>query len=831
MGEREVLVVGRDTEVRPVFGRDDVAVEHVETSSAALDRLPVDCIVSQHSLPDRTGVDLCRTVRGSSSDARFVLVPAESDPELAREAVSAGVDRFLPMTTLKDGRELGSEVADLLAVDETQRRYRRLVEETTDLITVLDPDGNIQYANPSVEEMLGVNQSDLAGMSRMDFVHPEDRNRVQEAFENRVAGDSDRLSLEYRIENVDGEWCWIESRALSYIEDPAIEGVVVSSREITNRKERERELERSRDFLEQTQKVAKLGGWSVDLQSEMSRWTDEVNRIHGVPTDYEPTIEEGIEFYHPEDRPVVRNAFERLTEDGDPYDLELRIVTTDDETKWVRTRGEPIYEDGEIIGARGVFQDITERKEQEGLYSTLVDKANDGIVIVVGEEIEFCNEEIAEMVGTTPEDAEGRSAFEFISESDQDTVKQAYARRASGEVDSTRYEIDLKTVDGERIPVEVSSSLVQYEGDTATLTIIRDMTERKQRERELELYERMLNAVPDMVYALDQNGRFIAINETGEAMIDRAETDIVGRNVAIVMNDDDRERGRKHIQALLVDDDREKAIYEMDLHDAHGESIPVENHVALLWDDGEFGGSVGVIRDVRERKRRENRLTVLNRALRHDLRNSMHVILANAELLEHSIEDEEIISRLRTIERRAQSINNISEKAREIEQTLAQDEELAPVNVATLTRNLLVYFRQEYPNVEFEVDIPEQVWARATPLIDTAIENLIENAIEHTEDPRIHVAVDPGDDGVTITVADDGPGIPEKERRIVEQGNETPLDHASGLGLWLVSWITSDSGGEIDFEDSDEWGSVVTLTLEHAEAAPQEASESLETDV
>ena len=128
---------------------------------------------------------------------------------------------------------------------------------------------------------------------------------------------------------------------------------------------RERELARQREFLTQTQEVANVGGWEVDMRTESLRWTDEVYRIHGKPFEYQPTIEDGLSFYHPDDRDTIRDAFERVTADGEPYDLELRIVRNAGEVRWVRTRGEPWYQDEEIVGVRGTLQDITERKERE----------------------------------------------------------------------------------------------------------------------------------------------------------------------------------------------------------------------------------------------------------------------------------------------------------------------------------------------------------------------------------------------------------------------------------------------------------------------------------
>jgi len=246
-----------------------------------------------------------------------------------------------------------------------------------------------------------------------------------------------------------------------------------------------------------------------------------------------------------------------------------------------------------------------------------------------------------------------------------------------------------------------------------------------------------------------------------------------------------------------------------------------ENHLALLRDEGDtFRGSVGVLRDVSDRRRREQRLTVLNRALRHDLRNSMHVILANAELIQRTVSAPDLDSKLQTIQSRAEEINTLSEKAREIEQTLGERAESRKrIDLPGLLTDQVEWFREQYPDVQITLDAPDHAWIYGTELVDVAVENLVENSVEHAPDPTIDVTVTSDDETVTVRVSDDGPGIPEKERRVVSKGTETPLDHASGLGLWLVAWITRDSGGEIVFEDAGS-GSVVTLAFDRAEPAP-----------
>jgi len=116
-----------------------------------------------------------------------------------------------------------------------------------------------------------------------------------------------------------------------------------------------------------------------------ARWSDEVCRIHGVPIDYEPDISEALKFYHPEDRSIIGDAFEKLTTEGEPYDLELRIVTADETIRWVRMIGRPVYAEGqEIVKVRGVFQDITELKERKKelrMKSNALEESTVGITI------------------------------------------------------------------------------------------------------------------------------------------------------------------------------------------------------------------------------------------------------------------------------------------------------------------------------------------------------------------------------------------------------------------------------------------------------------------
>lgn len=109
-----------------------------------------------------------------------------------------------------------------------------------------------------------------------------------------------------------------------------------------------------------------VGDWEFDLTTGELSWSEEIYHIRNLPLSYKPTLEAGLEFYHPDDRPLIEAAVDRLKATGETYDLELRERTDSGEIYWVRTVGVPVYNDvGEMTGIRGVYRDITERKKRE----------------------------------------------------------------------------------------------------------------------------------------------------------------------------------------------------------------------------------------------------------------------------------------------------------------------------------------------------------------------------------------------------------------------------------------------------------------------------------
>ena len=255
-----------------------------------------------------------------------------------------------------------------------------------------------------------------------------------------------------------------------------------------------------------------------------------------------------------------------------------------------------------------------------------------------------------------------------------------------------------------------------------------------------------------------------------------------------------------------------------------------EGHVSS-FDRPELRGQVITLRDVTARHRLRRRIGVLNRLLRHDLRNEMNVVLGYADLIGDQFEkrselrdpetDDELKTALERITGAAETMLDRAETVRHVEATLDADRSARTrLDVVGLIRAQVNGMVMEYHSADpqITVDAPDSAWISATGLIDTVFDNLLENAIEHShrERPTIEITVAESAEFVAVTVADDGPGIPKQELETFQSEVETQITHSSGLGLWLVVWITEASGGRVSF-DVGETGTAVTVEFPTAD--------------
>ncbi|MXR21397.1 sensor histidine kinase [Halobacterium sp. PCN9] len=218
-------------------------------------------------------------------------------------------------------------------------------------------------------------------------------------------------------------------------------------------------------------------------------------------------------------------------------------------------------------------------------------------------------------------------------------------------------------------------------------------------------------------------------------------------------------------------------------------------------------------------RERARQLQVLDRLLRHNLRNELNVVRGRAELL---LTDDpgDVTEHAERIVRRCDALLESAEKERAINRVIGEGTTVESVDVPAVVESAVDGVADDYPEATVEVDAPASAPASAVPYVETAVHELVENAVEHADAAHASVAVsvDASDSTVAVSVADSGPGIPEMERRVLDgRADIDALHHSQGLGLWLVYWIVDRSGGSLEFADNDPAGSVVTIEFPRAD--------------
>jgi PAS domain S-box-containing protein len=294
-----------------------------------------------------------------------------------------------PRAWTDDETEFANDVADLVQrglrnrerverrseLETTRARFRALTENTTHAVVTIDENGTVKYANDAVEEILGYTAGELVDGSLLTIMPERFHESHKEAIDRYLRERTRRL-----------EWDWIELPGLHRdgyevplgisFGEATVDGerrYTALIRDISDREERERELERTRDLLQHTERIADVGGWEVDPESEDVFWSDHLFEMQGLEDAEEPSLEGALDIYVEEDRPIVENAVDDALASGESFSVEARFRRSDGEVHWFDIRGEPIVEDDDVVTVRGAVHDITARRRRERVLREMHD--------------------------------------------------------------------------------------------------------------------------------------------------------------------------------------------------------------------------------------------------------------------------------------------------------------------------------------------------------------------------------------------------------------------------------------------------------------------------
>jgi signal transduction histidine kinase len=250
-----------------------------------------------------------------------------------------------------------------------------------------------------------------------------------------------------------------------------------------------------------------------------------------------------------------------------------------------------------------------------------------------------------------------------------------------------------------------------------------------------------------------------------------------------------------------------------------GSLLDVRVSAAPLCSQGSgFDGGVFVVDDITAQRQRAQRLAVLDRVLRHNIRNEVGVVQGHLEVLVDDLSGHD--EHVTVMHERLSNIVELSDAARHLERLRGEGRsDLTTVDVGAVVRDQVDRLRTVHPHADVRASVPQSAPAVAHELFPSAVENVLENAVEHNDSdtPRVDVTVDVFDANerrrVRTSVVDDGPGLSAMEREVLASATETPLTHSDGIGLWLTRWIVRSSHGTLSVSAGHLGGTRVDLSV------------------
>lgn len=259
---------------------------------------------------------------------------------------------------------------DMLLASEA--KFRTIAETTPGAIWLSDLDFKMYYVSPGITKMLGISQEDFLKQKRTDRYPPNALKKI-EAYIQDLKGcletgnwsEMDHVALEVEIKTINGQIKWVQIVATPMFgQAGAPTGFLGVVTDITDLMQREDMMSRLNRVLEEGGRLAKMGTWELDLETNSLSWGKITYELHEVPDDFEPALESAIEFYVPEFRELLSKHVTEISTKGGTYDIEVQIQTAKGNIKWVRTIGHADMQDGKCIRLWGVIQDMDEQKRK-----------------------------------------------------------------------------------------------------------------------------------------------------------------------------------------------------------------------------------------------------------------------------------------------------------------------------------------------------------------------------------------------------------------------------------------------------------------------------------
>jgi PAS domain S-box-containing protein len=393
------------------------------------------------------------------------------------------------------------------------KRLNYALDASGDGIWDWTPFNGVTVFSKAWVEMLGFEVGELPFLASewSDRLHPDDVEWVFASINavTQTPENGETWIHEYRFRNKAGDYLWIRNKAkiVERNEKGEASRVVGTHTNITKQKDAEEEIKRTTLLLEAAQQLAKMGAWELDLATGRTFWTDEVYSIHEVEKDFDHNKANGIEFYHPDYRPVITKAITDSIEQQIPFDVKCKFITAQNNQRWVHVLGYPVIKEGKLTHLIGIIKDITQEEAdkeaivREQMFSKqLLENMADGISVVdvEGNQI-VVNKAFCEMTGFSEDELIGQTVpFSYWPVEEIAKIDIAFQQTLAGAIGT--FELTFQKKNGKRFPVQISvSTLKDVEGNIINyLGTVQDITEQKEAEAEIKRTTLLLEAAQSL---------------------------------------------------------------------------------------------------------------------------------------------------------------------------------------------------------------------------------------------------------------------------------------------------------------------------------------------
>jgi len=820
---------------------------------------PTDRTDADGAASDPTVSDVAGAVEGLTDEAlREFVVGAGADGARTVEwrVPTAGADRKLEVR-FESATVGGGERVLAFARDVTDRRERERARDVLDALSVASPDYAFVYDADGryLDALTGI-RSDEALYSEAELLDATVEDLLGESAASTILDGIDEVlstgetvTVEYPMpEAANGRWF---EGTIAPLPEPydGREAVLLVARDVTDRKEREQVVD---DLLDATATFHRVGTVEefaealMDAAEEVFGYEFSVVRLHDpetgtLPPSYVSRAAADIPGEFPtyaDDTGVVGEAFQsgestviadlsrETTTDYGPFESAVVVPLGRHGTLAVGAREPAAFADDDAalvellaLAATGALDRLDRAREMRRL-ERIVDHV-DEMVFLLDEagRFTFVTDQFASYLDRDPETLGDTPLSEVVRPGDVADFEAAFHEVRDADGDERRtVEVAVGTDRGAR-PVELELSTMSGADEGTQIAgvahDISELTETRgrlatERDRFQELFENVSDPVVELAFA---DGRPVVeyANPAFAEVFGFDTESVVGENLnTLVVPDGERSSARDlddQVRAgtqLSVEVQRETTDGPRDFL---LRAIPYER------DGGTY--AFAIYTDITDQKERERYLQVLNRVLRHNIRNDMNVVMGIGEQLADDL-DGELETRTRTLLKNARAVAALGEKAREIERIVSAHGGTDVINVVWPVRDVVDEQRARFPQASVTVDLPPELSVRGRPDLRRAVEELVENALQHGgRAPTLHIDGTVVEERGTVELrfSDDGPGIPDEEWQVVAGQTEiTQLNHGSGLGLWLVRWIVTSCGGTVRREPV-EAGTTIVVEL------------------